>query len=74
MQKRIMKLAILLVVLVAVHLMTGRIGFYGLLGILTVGMAVLHGYWFHYRHGIHWRTVEPKDRYLALIGAWEHRN
>ncbi|MEJ2349984.1 MAG: hypothetical protein P8Y03_09375 [Anaerolineales bacterium] len=25
-------------------------------------------YWFHFRHGVHWRTAEPRDRYLQLIG------
>ena len=68
-QKRLLKLAALLAVLAAVHLTVGRIGFYAFLGLLTAGMILLHGYWFHCRHGIHWRTAEPKDRYLTLIGA-----
>ena len=72
-QKRLIKLAILLGVLTVVHLAVGRIGFYGLIGVLTVGVAVLHGFWFHYHHGIHWRTAEPKDKYLALIGVSEQK-
>ena len=34
----------------------------------TPGMAILHGYWFHFRYGIHWRTAEPREQYLRLIG------
>lgn len=55
-------------VLFAVHWLTGRVWFYGLLALMTAGIAILHGYWFHYSNGIHWRTAEPLDRYLELIG------
>ena len=72
-QKRFIKLAVLLGVLVFVHLLFGPIAFFGVLALLTVGIAVLHGYWFHYRHGIHWRTAEPKDKYLTLIGSSERK-
>ncbi|MDJ0752782.1 MAG: hypothetical protein QNJ45_04635 [Ardenticatenaceae bacterium] len=65
--KRLEKVAVIGLVLVPVQVYLGRPYFYGLLGLMTLGIAILHGYWFHYRHGIHWRTAEPRDKYLALI-------
>ena len=66
--KRLSKLLIISLVLAAVHRWLGRPFFYGLLLLMSVGIAILHGYWFHYRHGIHWRKAEPRDKYLELIG------
>ncbi len=66
--KRLVKLVLLAVVFFAIHQLAGRLWFYGLLMVMAVGTAVLHGYWFHYRHGIHWRTAEPREKYLRLIG------
>lgn len=66
--KRLTKMAVMFVVLLVVRLVIGRAAYYGLLLVASVGIAILHGYWFHYRHGIHWRTAEPRDKYLALIG------
>jgi hypothetical protein len=66
--KRLTKLAVLTGVLLAVRLLWARPYFYGLLGLMTTGITILHGYWFHYRHGIHWRKAEPRDKYLQLIG------
>lgn len=67
-RKRLGKLLILTILFVAVHTLLGRQFFYGLLACMTIGMAILHGYWFHFRHGIDWRTAEPKEKYLRLIG------
>jgi hypothetical protein len=66
--KRLAKLATLVLVFSVVHTLGGRRAFYGLLGLMTGAIGVLHGYWFQHRHGIHWRTAEPRQRYLALIG------
>ncbi len=65
--KRIGKFAVLLVLFVAVNVVLGLAAFYALLTLMTGMIVVLHGYWFHHRHGIHWRTDEPRDKYLALI-------
>ena len=67
--KRLMKLAVLLGISIVAHVMAGRAGFYALISALAFGIAVVHGYWFHYRNGIHWRTAEPRDKYLRLIGV-----
>ena len=66
--KRMLKLVVMLGVLTVVHILLGRFWFYGVLAVAGVGMAILHGWWFHHRHGVHWRTAEPRARYLALIG------
>ena len=66
--QRLTKLLVLTLTFAAVRITLGRKFFYGLLGLMTAAMAVLHGFWFHYRHGIHWCTAEPKEKYLQLIG------
>lgn len=45
---------------------------YGTIAVMVIGMIVLHGWWFP-KHGIHWRTAEPHDRYLALIARMKGR-
>jgi hypothetical protein len=66
--KRVAKLAVLFAIFLAIHYFIGRWLFYTLLLLMAVGIGILHGYWFHFRHGIHWRTAEPRHRYLRLIG------
>lgn len=66
--KRTAKLAVLFVVFLAIHLIAGRSIFFAFLLLMTLGIAVLHGYWFHCRHGVHWRTAEPREKYFRLIG------
>lgn len=66
--KRLGKFVTIALVFAAVHFFIGRVVFYGLLALMTAAIAVLHGYWFHHRNGIHWRTAEPRARYLELIG------
>ena len=66
--KRLTKFGIIFIIFAIIHYVGNRALFYGLLGIMTLGIAFLHGYWFHIRHGIHWRKAEPRDKYLKLIG------
>ena len=66
--KKLAKFALLAFVFFAIHQVAGRAWFYSLLAVMAVGIGLLHGYWFHYRHGIHWRTAEPRNKYLNLIG------
>lgn len=66
--KKIVKFVVLGAVFLAIHLLAGRLWFYVTLLVLTGGMAVLHVYWFHFRHGIHWPKAEPRKKYLELIG------
>jgi len=66
--KKLVKLVLLTVVFFGIHQVMGRLWFYGLLLLMAACMAFLHVYWFQYRHGIHWRTAEPREKYLRLIG------
>ena len=68
-KKRLTKFAMIGVILSIIYATAGRGAYYGALALMAGGIAVLHGYYFQYRHGIHWRKAEPRDRYLALIGA-----
>ncbi len=67
-RKRVIKFALVAAVFFAIHQLAGRQWFYGLLMVMAAGIALLHGFWFHHRHGIHWRTAEPREQYLRLIG------
>jgi len=69
--KKLTKLLVLAAVFFAIHQLAGRTWFYGALAVLATGIGVLHGYWFHHRHGIHWRTAQPREEYLRLIGKGE---
>ena len=66
--KRLTKLVVMTVILLAIYALLGRGAYYATLVILSLGIAILHGYYFHYLHGIHWRKAEPRDKYLELIG------
>lgn len=68
-RRRIMKFVVIAGILTIFHQVIGRWLFYTALIAMSLGIALLHGYWFHYRHGIHWRTAQPREKYLALIGA-----
>ena len=64
---RLAKLMAMLSLLTVVGVVAGRVAFYVLLSILGLGMTVLHAWWFP-KNGVHWRTAEPRSRYLDLIG------
>ena len=52
---------------VAVSAWGGREWFFVLLGVLTVFLLVVHGWWLP-KHGINGWTAEPKEKYFALRG------
>lgn len=70
--RRIVKFSVLLAVLIGIGVLGGRPAFYLALAALALGMMLLHLWWFP-KHGIHWRTAEPRDRYLELIGRMKGR-
>lgn len=53
-------------VVAAVRVAFGGWALLAVLGVLTVGQVVLHG-WYFPRHGVNGLTAEPYERYLALI-------
>lgn len=65
--KRLTKFFLLGLVSLLVHQLAGRLWFYVLLFLAACAIAFLHGYWFHYRHGTHWRTAEPRDRFDSSV-------
>lgn len=71
--KRLTKFIVMSAILGGIYVILGRGAYYGTVAILTVGIAILHGYYFHYRHGIHWRTAEPRERYLELVNQMKSR-
>jgi hypothetical protein len=71
--KKLTKFIVLAASLSGIYALVGRGAYYGMLALMAVGIGILHGYYFHYRHGIHWRTAEPRDRYLTLIGEMKSR-
>ena len=72
--KRLSKLVVICIIFIAIRYIAGRTIFYALLLLMTTGITILHGYWFHYRNGIHWRTAEPRDKYLQLIGETKNED
>ncbi|MEM7334232.1 MAG: hypothetical protein AAF490_19255 [Chloroflexota bacterium] len=66
--KRVFKFCIILIALSAIHYFGSRIAFFSVIALMSIGIGILHGYWFHYRNGIHWRTAHPKEKYFQLIG------
>ncbi len=66
--KQLTKIVLLSFIFWNIHYFGGRSVYYSVLVAMAGAMAILHGYWFHIRHGIHWRTAQPRDKYLRLIG------
>ena len=65
--RRVAKLLLGGVISVAVSAMTGREGFYVMLGLIALGVLVIHGWWLP-KQGINGWTAEPKEKYYALRG------
>ena len=64
--RRIVKGLIMLLILTVIGILMGRVVFYGLIGIMTIGQIILHA-WYFPKHGINGLTAEPNDKYLDLI-------
>lgn len=66
--RRLLKVALVLVVVVGLATTVGRAWAYGVMALPLLGAAVIHLWWLP-RHGINGWTGEPKDAYYRLIGA-----
>ncbi len=64
-KRRVAKLFILVGVLTGIGILFGRYGFWGLIGLMTIGQIYVHG-WYFPKHGVNGWTAEPYDRYLEL--------
>jgi hypothetical protein len=65
MQRRIIKLFIVVGVLSVIGVLFGRYAFWGLIALMTIGQIYVHG-WYFPKHGVNGWTAEPYDRYLEL--------
>jgi hypothetical protein len=63
---RMKKLMIVIGVLAAIGITFGRVAYWGVIGLMTVGQVYLH-VWYFPKHGINGLTAEPYDTYLATI-------
>lgn len=66
MQRRITKLFIVVGVLAIIGFLFGRVAFWGVITVMTIGQVYLHGVYFP-NHGINGLTAEPYDKYLEKI-------
>lgn len=64
--RRISKLILITAFLYVIDYLFGRIWIYIALGIMLIGMILLHFYWLP-KKGINGLTAEPYDKYLKLI-------
>jgi hypothetical protein len=65
-QRRIIKLLIVVGVLAVIGILFGRYVFWGVITLMTFGQIYLHGVYFP-KHGINGLTAEPYDKYLQVI-------
>ena|SRR6185436_15249051 len=66
--KRLLKFVIYTTVLCLISYFFGRIGFYIVLGILLLFVAIIHGWWLPKKKGINGLTGEPREKYYKLRG------
>jgi putative Mn2+ efflux pump MntP len=64
--RRVLKIALVSAILVAVAATVGRLWAYALLSIPLLGAAWVHLVWLP-KHGINGWTAEPRDKYLELV-------
>ncbi|HMR98278.1 MAG TPA: hypothetical protein PKK96_06010 [Anaerolineales bacterium] len=65
MQRRIVKLFIVVGTLSIIGILFSRYTFWGMIGLMTIGQVYLHGVYFP-KHGINGLTAEPYVKYLEL--------
>lgn len=65
-QRRVTKLFIVVGLLAVIGILFGRVAFWGVIALMTVGQVYLHG-WYFPKHGINGLTAEPYDKYLQTI-------
>jgi hypothetical protein len=65
-ERRVIKLLIVIGVLAAIGFFLSKYAFWGVIGLMTIGQVYLHG-WYFPKHGINGLTAEPHDKYLEVI-------
>ena len=69
--KRLLKVAIVVAVTVAIANTLGRLWAYAVLALPLIGAAYVHAVWLP-KHGINGLTGEPRDKYLELMRSRGH--
>lgn len=70
--RRLLKIALVLVITVALSATMGRVWAYGVLALPLIAAAYVHIVWLP-RHGINGWTGEPREKYLELLRARRSR-
>lgn len=65
-QRRLTKLVIVNGVLAVIGILFGRVAYWGVIAVMTIGQIYLHG-WYFPKHGINGLSAEPYDKYLQVI-------
>jgi hypothetical protein len=65
--RRLLKSVLLVGIIVGTTAWAGRVWTFVFLGVLAVGVLVVHAWWLP-RQGVNGWTAEPRDRYYALVG------
>jgi hypothetical protein len=65
--RRLLKSVLGVVIVVGTTAWAGRGWMFGLLGVIVIGVIVVHGWWLP-RNGVNGWTAEPRARYYALVG------
>jgi hypothetical protein len=65
--RRLLKAALGVALFVVIAVYLGRTWMYAFVGVLAVGVVVVHGWWLP-RNGVHGLTAEPRERYYELLG------
>ena len=65
--RRLIKAALSVGLFVAIAVWLGRAWMFGFVGLVAVGVALVHGWWLP-RKGVNGLTAEPRDRYYELLG------
>ena len=68
--RRLLKMAVVMAIGVAVSAFLGRSWFFGFLAAMALPAIVIHAWWLP-RHGVSGWTGEPRDKYYALRG-WKN--
>ena len=65
--RRLLKSVLLVAMIVGTTAWAGRGWMFVLLGVIAVGVFVIHAWWLP-QQGVNGWTAEPRERYYALVG------
>ena len=65
--RRLLKSVLVVAIVVGASTWAGRVWMFALLGLMAVGVLIIHAWWLP-RRGVNGWTAEPRDRYYVLMG------